>query len=75
MQDREIDGSDIPAVTPEQFAKAVLRKGLKPVAPKQQITLRLDADVLAWFKRSGPGYQTQINRLLRAYVEAHGPKK
>ena len=32
---------------------------------KKPVTLRLDADVLAWFKRQGPGYQTRINRALR----------
>lgn len=37
---------------------------------KKQVTLRLDADVLEWFRAQGRGYQTQINALLRAYVEA-----
>jgi uncharacterized protein (DUF4415 family) len=41
------------------------------VKRKQQVTLRLDADVLDWFRARGRGYQTQINALLRAYVEAH----
>jgi hypothetical protein len=40
MKDAEIDLSDIPEVTPEKFAKAVVRKGLKPVRQKAQITLR-----------------------------------
>jgi uncharacterized protein (DUF4415 family) len=71
LRDEDIDLSDIPEVTPEMFARAVARKGLKPVARKQQVTLRLDADVLAWFKAQGRGYQTKINALLRAYVEAH----
>lgn len=71
MPDEEIDTSDIPTIAPEKFAKAIARKGLKPVPVKQQITLRIDADVLDWFKRSGAGYQTQINLLLRAYVDAH----
>ena len=69
--DTDIDFSDIPPLTAEQFAKAVVRVGLKPVPPKQQITLRLDADVLDWFRARGTGYQTQINSLLRAYMEAH----
>jgi uncharacterized protein (DUF4415 family) len=71
LQDGDIDTSDIPVITPEQFVAGVIRKGLKPLPAKQQITLRIDADVLDWFKRNGPGYQTQINRLLRAYVDAH----
>jgi uncharacterized protein (DUF4415 family) len=71
MRDEDIDLSDIPETTPEQFARAVARKGLKPVNRKQQVTLRLDADVLDWFRARGRGYQTQINALLRAYVEAH----
>jgi uncharacterized protein (DUF4415 family) len=36
-----------------------------------QVTLRLDSDVLDWFKAQGRGYQTQINALLKAYMEAH----
>lgn len=55
------------------FAKAIIRRGLKPVEPKVQVTLRLDADVLKWFRSLGKGYQTQINALLRAYMEErHG---
>ncbi|HMC44068.1 MAG TPA: BrnA antitoxin family protein [Caballeronia sp.] len=38
--------------------------------PKQAVTMRLDADVLAWFKEQGQGYQTRINKLLRAYMLA-----
>lgn len=69
MKDSEIDYSDIPEITPEQFAKAVVRKGLKPVPKKSQITLRLDSDVLEWFKGTGKGYHTRINTLLREYME------
>ena len=76
LSDREladigIDRSDIPVITPAQFARAVVRKGLKPVEPKAQVTLRIDRDVLAWFRKQGRGYQTRINALLRAYVDAH----
>jgi uncharacterized protein (DUF4415 family) len=38
--------------------------------PKRQITIRLDQDVLDWFKAQGSGYQTRINAVLRAYVDA-----
>ena len=43
-------------------------KGLPP--RKQHVNIRLDADVLSWFKRTGRGYQTRINNVLRAYVES-----
>jgi uncharacterized protein (DUF4415 family) len=67
--DEDIDLGDIPEVTPEMFARAVARRGLKPVPRKQQVTLRIDEDVLAWFRSQGPGYQTRINSLLRVFVE------
>ena len=71
LQDEDIDLSDIPEITPEMFAKAVVRRGLKPAPSKQHVTIRLDADVLEWFRAQGKGYQTRINSLLRAYMEAH----
>lgn len=71
MRDEDIDYSDIPEITPEMFARAVVRQGLKPLARKTQVTLRVDSDVLDWFKGQGHGYQTRINALLRAYMEAH----
>ncbi len=71
LKDADIDLSDTPEITPEMFARAVVRRGLKPVSNKAQITLRLDNDVLTWFKKQGSGYQTRINSLLRAYMEAH----
>ena len=40
-------------------------------APKQPITLRIDRDVLAWFKSHGPRYQSRMNAVLKAYVQAH----
>jgi uncharacterized protein (DUF4415 family) len=48
----------------------VVRRGLKPITRKTSISLRMDADVLAWFKRQGPGYQTRMNAVLRAFKEA-----
>jgi uncharacterized protein (DUF4415 family) len=71
LTDEEIDLSDCPEITPERFAKAVVRQGLPMDKNKTQVTLRIDHDVLEWFKSQGKGYQTQINRLLRAYMEAH----
>jgi uncharacterized protein (DUF4415 family) len=67
--DADIDLADIPEIPPEKFAKAIVRKGLKSLPKKSQVTLRIDADVLQWFKESGKGYQTRINSLLRAYME------
>ena len=72
LTDNEIDFSEIDELTPEQFAQAVVRRGLKPAPKKQQITLRVDSDVIKWFKSHGRGYQTKINDLLRAYMNAHG---
>lgn len=71
MTDRDIDLSDSPELTPRMFARAIVRRGLKPVPPKAQLTLRVDQDVLKWFRKRGRGYQTKINALLRAYMEAH----
>ncbi|MBX9631231.1 MAG: BrnA antitoxin family protein [Burkholderiales bacterium] len=74
LPDSAIDLSDNPEVTPEMFAKAFVRRGLAASPTKEQVTLRLDAEVLAWFRAQGKGYQTQINRLLRAYMEARRGK-
>lgn len=72
LTDDEIDFSDMEEITPELFAQAIVRRGLKPMPKKEQITLRVDSDVLRWFKSQGKGYQTRINDLLRAYMNAHG---
>ena len=61
--DSEIDTSDIPVMTDEQWKKAVRRDLYRPV--KRQVTARLDADVLAWLKAQGKGYQSRINAILR----------
>jgi uncharacterized protein (DUF4415 family) len=45
------------------------------VDPKRQITIRLDQDVLDWFKSQGAGYQTRINAVLRSFVDAQTTKK
>jgi uncharacterized protein (DUF4415 family) len=69
MQDKDIDFSDIPELTPEMFAKGVVLRGVLARRKKEQVTLRLDADVLEWFRARGDGYQTLINILLRAYMD------
>jgi uncharacterized protein (DUF4415 family) len=71
MSDEDIDLSDCPEITPEMFARAVVKKGLPVTKDKAQVTLSIDSDVLEWFQSQGLGYQTQINQLLRAYMEAH----
>lgn len=68
LADEDIDLSDIPETT--DWTGAVRGKFYRPV--KQQITLRIDADVIAWFKAqtpSGRGYQTNINQALREHVQ------
>jgi uncharacterized protein (DUF4415 family) len=70
LPDDQIDTQDIPEVS--DWSKA--KRGLFYRPIKQQITLRLDADVIAWFKSrvpQGQGYQTDINRVLREYVLEH----
>ena len=66
MSDEDIDTSDIPELDDNFFQQAELHL---PV--KKPVTIRLDADVLEWFKGQGHGYQTRINNLLRKYMEAH----
>jgi len=70
MSDEDIDLSDCPEITPKMFTKAVVHQGLPAAKGKTLVTLRIDSDVLEWFKSQGRGYQTQINQLLRAYMEA-----
>ncbi len=62
---------DAPEWTPEMFARAIVRRGLRPVPRKSLLSLRIDADVLAWFRAQGRGYQSRMNALLRAFMEAH----
>jgi uncharacterized protein (DUF4415 family) len=71
MKDQDIDLSEVPAISPKMFAKAVVRRNLQPVTRKEQLTLRIDSDVVKWYRTQGPGYQTRINSLLRAYMEEH----
>src|SRR3984893_18135458 len=73
LPDDAIDTSDAPPMTDWSGAK----RGLFYRPVKQQLTLRLDADVIAWFKThaaSDEGYQTRINRALREYVQGQARK-
>ena len=70
IKDADIDYSDIPPLD-----KSFLKKATTAWPPmKKQLTIRLDADVLAWLKRHGRGYQTRINRILRVVMESQPPR-
>ena len=56
---------------PVAFARAFARQGLKAAPKKALLSLRIDADVIEWFRAQGPGYQSRMNALLRAYMQAH----
>lgn len=62
-----VDTSDIPEITNWSGAE----QGLFYRPIKQQVTLRIDADLLTWFRSQGNKYQTRINAVLREYVESH----
>lgn len=59
-----------PELDMNYVVKKVVRMGLKPLPPKTSISLRVDQDVLDWFKSQGDGYQTRINAVLRAFKDA-----
>jgi uncharacterized protein (DUF4415 family) len=69
LKDAEIDYSDIPPLDKSFFTKAT--EAWPPT--KQQLTIRIDADVLKWLKAHGRGYQTRINRILRIAMESQSP--
>jgi uncharacterized protein (DUF4415 family) len=64
LPDEAIDYSDIPALTDEFWESATCSPLHKPL--KQQLTVRVDSDVVAWLKAKGKGYQTRMNRILRS---------
>ena len=59
-----------PEFDPAHVVRGIVRRGLQPVSPKELISLRVDQDVIEWFKAQGPGYQTRINSVLRAFRDA-----
>ena len=72
LEDKDITvDRDTPEWTPEMFARAVVKKGLKTPGSKSLLSLRVDSDVLSWFRSQGPGYQSRMNALLRAFMQAH----
>lgn len=71
MKDKDIKRTaEHPEADVKHIVRGIARKGLKPVPGKTSISLRVDADVLEWFKAQGPGYQTRINAVLKAYKDA-----
>jgi uncharacterized protein (DUF4415 family) len=66
MSDEDLDLSDIPEMTDEEWQAALKRGVYRPV--KQQLTIRLDSDIVDWFKRTQPKYQTAMNEVLRKYM-------
>jgi len=74
LPDSEIDTSDIPELTESFWQNAVRNPFYRPL--KKQLTLRLDADVIAWLRREGKGYQTRANAFLReAMLENLGARR
>lgn len=59
-----------PDVALRRVVRGVVRRGLQPAPTKTAISLRVDLDVLEWFKAQGEGYQTRINSVLRAFRDA-----
>jgi uncharacterized protein (DUF4415 family) len=70
MPDEDIDTSDIPEIL--DWSQAERGRFFRPI--KKSVTIRLDADVLDWFKSQGGRYQTQVNQALRQYMLSH-PRK
>jgi uncharacterized protein (DUF4415 family) len=67
LPEDKIDTSEVPELDEGFFREAALRL---PQA-KQMVSIRIDRDVLDWFRQQGKGYQTKINAILQAYVRAH----
>ena len=71
LRDDDLDYSDIPELDEDVFSQPLV-----PWPPrKASITIRVDADVLAWFKDQGRGYQTRINQVLRRYMDVAARSK
>ena len=65
-----VPSSDHPEADVAHVVRGIVRQGLKPMPAKALVSLRLDQDVLDWFKAQGPGYQTRINAVLKAFRDA-----
>jgi uncharacterized protein (DUF4415 family) len=69
VPDDQIDTSDIPEITDAEWARRETGPLYRPI--KKSITIRLDTEVVEWFRAKGPGYQTAMNRVLRNYFASH----
>ena len=70
-KDRNIAlSAEHPEADIKHVVRGIVRRGLQPVPPKTSISLRVDSDVLEWFKAQGTGYQTRMNAVLRAFRDA-----
>jgi uncharacterized protein (DUF4415 family) len=72
VKDTDIDFSDIPEADAEFWATAQIRI---PDRPKTPLNMRLDSDMVEWFRAQGKGYQTRINAILRSFYEAHNSSR
>jgi len=72
IRDDQIDFSDIPEITEEELRTKTIYVGLIPgPGKKKSVTIRLDDDIVKWFKRQGKGWQTKMNWVLRLYFASH----
>jgi uncharacterized protein (DUF4415 family) len=71
LRDKDIDYGDIPELDDDLFAQPLVSWPPK----KETITIRVDSDVLGWFKRQGTGYQTRMNQVLRRYMDVAGQQR
>ena len=71
MTDKDISiTAEHPEADVKHIVRGIVRRGLKPARAKTSISIRVDTDVLEWFRAQGPGYQKRINLVLRAFREA-----
>jgi uncharacterized protein (DUF4415 family) len=72
IRDDQIDFSDIPEITEAELRTKPFYSGLIPgPGKKKSVTIRLDEDMVKWFKRQGKGWQTKMNWVLRLYFASH----
>jgi len=71
IRDKDIERTaEHPEADTRHIVRGIVRRGLKPAPAKMSSSLRVDADALEWFKGQGPGYQTRMNTVLRAFKDA-----
>jgi uncharacterized protein (DUF4415 family) len=64
-----------PEADPVHIVRGIVRRGLRPPSGKESISLRVDPEVLGWFRAQGRGWQTRMNAVLKAYKEAAAGSK